>query len=165
MNSRQMCHLVMDPSIEVQRLSYAMLKKAAEKRTEWVVIEVGVGNLGAEDNGEAAERVNAMGTGEAGPAAPTFDIPADVEAVAIQAIEEEKPKEKVARRKDGRRRKKRIEVAAKDEGPSLLPRELLAIIQKDEEADVFGWMLGWMLVFDLFQDAVSGTRRQCVYGD
>lgn len=54
---------------------------------------------------------------------------------------------------------------------ALLPIELLNVIQRDihyshtaeadEEAyndqspNVFGYLLGWMLVFDLFQDAVS----------
>lgn len=153
-----MCHLVADPSIEVQRLSYGMLKKAAEKRTEWVVIEVGVGSMGGEDEGDSSGQANPLVNDVADEAAQTPTPAAVVEpAMAPQAAKDEKAERKVGRRKDGRRRKRR-EVVAKDEGPSLLPKELLAIIQRDEEVDLFAWMLGWMLVFDLFKDAVSPCR-------
>ncbi|KAJ2933069.1 hypothetical protein H1R20_g4020, partial [Candolleomyces eurysporus] len=159
----KMCHLVTDSSLEVQRMSYAMLRKAAEKRTEWVVIEVGVGGLG---NAE----------GEAELETPAVTEEADIPSLQVPVVEEQLPgpvdqipgpadqipgpadqipgpaEKKEGRRKDGRRRKKKKE-EEKDEGPSLLPRELLSIIERDEEHDLFGWMLGWMLVFDLFKDA------------
>jgi hypothetical protein len=38
----QMCHLVTDHSIEVQKLSYGILHIAARKRTEYLVVEAGV---------------------------------------------------------------------------------------------------------------------------
>lgn len=37
-----MCHLVADHSIEVQKMSYSILHTAAQKRTEYLVIEAGV---------------------------------------------------------------------------------------------------------------------------
>jgi hypothetical protein len=37
-----MCHLLTDPSIEVQKLAYRLLSVAAKKRTEHFVIEAGV---------------------------------------------------------------------------------------------------------------------------
>ncbi len=37
-----MCHLVTDHSIEVQKVAYTILQMAACKRTEHLVIEVGV---------------------------------------------------------------------------------------------------------------------------
>ncbi|KAG5637584.1 hypothetical protein H0H81_004035 [Sphagnurus paluster] len=38
----KMSHLVMDPSIDVQKMAYQFLEKAAKKRTEFLVIEAGV---------------------------------------------------------------------------------------------------------------------------
>ncbi|KAJ2912917.1 hypothetical protein MD484_g7503, partial [Candolleomyces efflorescens] len=140
----KMCHLVTDSSVEVQRMSYAMLRKAAEKRTEWIVIEVGVGSMG---NTEGDAELEAPSTTEE---AESPSVPAPV--VEEQPTEPVEEKKKEGRRKDGRRRKKK-EKEEKDEGPSLLPKELLSIIERDEEHDLFGWMLGWMLVFDLFKDA------------
>lgn len=37
-----MCHLVTDHSIEVQKLSYGILRSGAQKRTEYLVVEAGV---------------------------------------------------------------------------------------------------------------------------
>lgn len=37
-----MCHLIADPSVEVQKMAYQMLHKAAKKRTEFMVVEAGV---------------------------------------------------------------------------------------------------------------------------
>lgn len=37
-----MCHLVIDHSIEVQKLAYGIMRSAAKKRTEHLVIEAGV---------------------------------------------------------------------------------------------------------------------------
>jgi hypothetical protein len=102
-NLIQMSHLIEDPSTTVQKMAYQLLKAAAQKRTEYFVIEAGV----------------------------------DTEAVVH----------------------------------ATLPLELLEIIQRDlhfsygspdgedeggeEQAqNLFGYLLGWMLVFDLFQDAV-----------
>jgi len=99
----KMVNLIEDPSPKVQKMSYKFLKVAAQKRTEYFIIEAGV----------------------------------DTEAI-VQAT---------------------------------LPTELLEILQSDRifgyDADgeidenalnVFGYLLGWMLVFDLFQDAVSFVR-------
>lgn len=37
-----MCHLITDPSLEVQKTAYRILQTAAQKRTEHLVIEAGV---------------------------------------------------------------------------------------------------------------------------
>lgn len=37
-----MCHLLTDPSLEVQKMSYQLLQTAARKHTEDLVIEAGV---------------------------------------------------------------------------------------------------------------------------
>ncbi|KAF9447824.1 hypothetical protein P691DRAFT_670660 [Macrolepiota fuliginosa MF-IS2] len=91
----KLCHLVTDHSIEVQKMAYRILRTAAQRRTEYLVIEAGV------------------------------DTESTVEAT--------------------------------------LPLELLDIVQRhvnliniedeDEQQNLFGLLLGWMLVFDLFQDA------------
>jgi E3 ubiquitin-protein ligase listerin len=100
----RMCHLVADPSIEVGKMAYEMLQRAARKRTEQVVVEAGVDSEG------------------------TYE--------------------------------------------PRLPAELLTIIveqQLPEVAEVstrrdFGYLLAWMLVFDLFSGAVrcgSKYRASC----
>lgn len=38
----QMCHLLADSSVEVQKMIYPFLHEAAKKRTEYLVIEAGV---------------------------------------------------------------------------------------------------------------------------
>ncbi|KAG6811117.1 hypothetical protein H0H92_008917 [Tricholoma furcatifolium] len=45
----KMCHLVTDPSIEVQKAAYRFLAIAAQKRTEYLVIEAGVDSEGTVD--------------------------------------------------------------------------------------------------------------------
>lgn len=37
-----MVHLLLDPSPDVQKMAYDLLQEAAKKRTEYLVIEVGV---------------------------------------------------------------------------------------------------------------------------
>ncbi|KAJ7074942.1 hypothetical protein B0H15DRAFT_1027322 [Mycena belliarum] len=92
----KMCHLLADPSADVQKMTYQLLTVAARKRTEHFVIEAGV------------------------------DVDATVKAD--------------------------------------LPLELLDILQTSlnldqgdlpdlDESTVFGHLLGWMVVFDLFMDA------------
>ncbi|KXN85569.1 E3 ubiquitin-protein ligase listerin [Leucoagaricus sp. SymC.cos] len=90
----KMCHLVTDHSLEVQKMGYGILRAAAKKRTEHLVVEAGV----------------------------------DTESTF----------------------------------KATLPSELLDIVQRhvntqnladgDEQLNVLGSLLGWMLVFDLFQD-------------
>jgi hypothetical protein len=132
-----MCHLITDPSVDVQKMAYAMLKTAAEQRTEYLVIEVGVGNIGADPIPEEVVEAEAAA------------------AAAAQAESSSKPK------------KKKKEAVKKDDRPQLLPIELIQILQRDvrltlgglEDVEevvygVFGWMLGWMLLFDSFKNAV-----------
>ncbi|KAJ7249410.1 hypothetical protein C8J57DRAFT_1239861 [Mycena rebaudengoi] len=97
----KMCHLLADPSVDVQKMTYQLLHVASRKRTEHFVIEAGV----------------------------------DVEAVV----------------------------------KADLPLELLDILQTSlnfgqgdildlDESTVFGYLLGWMVVFDLFIDASLKVR-------
>ncbi|KAJ6608207.1 hypothetical protein B0H10DRAFT_2068569 [Mycena sp. CBHHK59/15] len=97
----KMCHLLADPSVDVQKMTYQILQVAARKRTEHFVIESGV----------------------------------DVEGVV----------------------------------KADLPLELLDILQTSlnfnqgdlldiNESIVFGYLLGWMVVFDLFVDASLKVR-------
>ncbi|KAG2132698.1 uncharacterized protein EDB93DRAFT_1323055 [Suillus bovinus] len=108
----EMCHLLTDPSYEVQRMGYSLLHKAARKRTEYFVIE--------------------------------------------SAVDTE------------------------DSVSAEIPVELLAILQSnltlaegfhDSESDdveidlselhtVSGYLLAWMIVFDLFIDASIKVRSQ-----
>ncbi|TFK41660.1 hypothetical protein BDQ12DRAFT_678315 [Crucibulum laeve] len=99
----KMCHLVTDPSNDVQKMAYQLLHSAAKKRTEHLVIEAGVDS----------------------------------------------------------------EDAVKAE----LPLELLDILQRninfnlsdeDDEQNIFGHLLGWMLLFDLFQDASFKVRSSYI---
>ncbi|KAF9003444.1 hypothetical protein BDQ17DRAFT_1425395 [Cyathus striatus] len=94
----KMCHLIVDPSPSVQKMAYKLLQSAAQKRTEYIVIEAGVDS----------------------------ESPINVE----------------------------------------LPRELLDIIQHDinfnladeDEQIIFGYLLGWTLLFDLFKNASFKVR-------
>ena len=105
-----MSHLIEDPSTTVQKMAYQLLKAAAQKRTEYFVIEAGV----------------------------------DTEAVVH----------------------------------ATLPPELLEIIQRDlnfnygqdgedeggeHTQSLFGYLLGWMVVFDLFQDAVRAWLLSFIF--
>ncbi|KAF5380135.1 hypothetical protein D9615_006188 [Tricholomella constricta] len=98
----KMAHLVMDPSVDVQKMAYQFLEIAAKKRTEYFVIEAGV-------NSEAAVTAN-------------------------------------------------------------LPQELLEILQhtifgdeaNSESQNVFGYLLGWMLLFDLFQESSLKVRSSYI---
>ncbi|KAF7338785.1 Delta-9 fatty acid desaturase protein [Mycena sanguinolenta] len=97
----KMCHLLADPSVDVQKMAYQLLTVAARKRTEHFVVEAGV----------------------------------DVDAIV----------------------------------KADLPLELLDILQTSlnlnqedpldlDESIAFGYLLGWMVVFDLFSDASLKVR-------
>ena len=105
-----MSHLIEDPSTTVQKMAYQLLKAAAQKRTEYFVIEAGV----------------------------------DTDAVVH----------------------------------ATLPPELLEIIQRDlnfnygldgeheggeHTQSLFGYLLGWMVIFDLFQDAVRARLLSFIF--
>ncbi|KAF9255353.1 hypothetical protein L218DRAFT_1008664 [Marasmius fiardii PR-910] len=90
----KMCHLLSDPSVDVQKMAYKLLQQVAKKRTEHLVVEAGM----------------------------------DTE----------------------------------DKFKAELPHELLVALQQqssdfnlgeiDQEQNMFGYLLGWMLLFDLFID-------------
>ncbi|KAF8056637.1 hypothetical protein FPV67DRAFT_646018 [Lyophyllum atratum] len=98
----KMSHLVMDSSVDVQKMAYQFLETAAKKRTEYLVIEAGV----------------------------------DSEATVDASI----------------------------------PSELLHILQRSistdesnlESQNVFGYLLGWMLLFDLFQGSSLKVRSSYI---
>ncbi|TDL24483.1 hypothetical protein BD410DRAFT_785971 [Rickenella mellea] len=89
----KMCHLLLDPSADVQKMAYSMLQQAAKRRTEHLVVEAGV-----DTSGEA-----------------TFHLPTELLNVLSRALE------------------------GNDES--------------QVEYNPFGYMLGWMIIFDLFNDA------------
>ncbi|KAG7097872.1 hypothetical protein E1B28_005184 [Marasmius oreades] len=96
----KMCHLLSDPSLDVQKMAYKLLQQVAKKRTEHFVVEAGV----------------------------------DTE----------------------------------DKFKAELPHELLVALQQqnsdfnlsetDQEQNMFGYLLGWMLLFDLFIDTSMKVR-------
>ncbi|THV07136.1 hypothetical protein K435DRAFT_710473 [Dendrothele bispora CBS 962.96] len=95
----KMCHLLLDPSVDVQKMAYQLLQQAAKKRTEHLVIEAGV------------------------------DTVADFKAE--------------------------------------LPLELMVILEQtsnfepedgEQDQNLFGHLLGWMLLFDLFIDTSLKVR-------
>ncbi|KAI3605699.1 delta 9-fatty acid desaturase [Moniliophthora roreri] len=100
----KMCHLLSDPSVDVQKMAYQLLQQAAKKHTEHLVIEAGV----------------------------------DTE----------------------------------DKFKAELPPELVVILQQnlnigyseeaEQEQPVFGYLLGWMLLFDLFIDTSLKVRSAYV---
>ncbi|KAK1229957.1 hypothetical protein PQX77_006950, partial [Marasmius sp. AFHP31] len=96
----KMCHLLLDPSADVQKMAYNLLRQAARKHTEHLVVEAGV----------------------------------DTE----------------------------------DKFKAELPHELLVALQQqsgdfalgevEQEQNIFGYLLGWMLLFDLFEDTSLKVR-------
>ncbi|KAK1235775.1 hypothetical protein PQX77_000989 [Marasmius sp. AFHP31] len=96
----KMCHLLLDPSADVQKMAYNLLRQAARKHTEHLVVEAGV----------------------------------DTE----------------------------------DKFKAELPHELLVALQQqsgdfalgevEQEQNIFGYFLGWMLLFDLFEDTSLKVR-------
>lgn len=107
----EMCHLLTDPSYEVQRMGYSLLHRAARKRTEHFVIESAVDT---EDNFSA-------------------ELPAELLAI-LQS--------------------------------NFTSAEAFDDYESDDEIDlselykVSGYLLAWMIMFDLFIDASIKVRSQ-----
>ncbi|KAG2130479.1 hypothetical protein BD769DRAFT_1452567 [Suillus cothurnatus] len=107
----EMCHLLVDPSYEVQRMGYSLLQRAARKRTEHFVIESAVDT---EDNFSA-------------------ELPAELLAI-LQS--------------------------------NFTSAEAFDDYESDDEIDlselykVSGYLLAWMIMFDLFIDASIKVRSQ-----
>jgi hypothetical protein len=59
---QQMCHLVRDPSNDVQKMAYQMLRAAAVKRTEHIVVEAGVDVEGTYEPKLPAELLEILST-------------------------------------------------------------------------------------------------------
>lgn len=94
-----MCHLVTDASEEVPRMAYKMLREAAKKRTEYLVVEASI------DSDEPVQ----------------LDLPLEL----VQLLQNNF-----------------VEV---DED----------VAERAHNHSLFGYLLTWMLVFDLFTNAVS----------
>lgn len=109
----QMCHLIMDPSTEVQKMAYQLLRGAARKRTEYLVIEAGVD--------------------------PEATIKADLPLELVDILQRN-----ININEDGFEQEEQVRQASA-RGTSSLTCGL---------QHVFGYLLGWMLIFDLFRDAV-----------
>ncbi|KAG6901384.1 hypothetical protein C0995_012648 [Termitomyces sp. Mi166 len=98
----KMCHLVMDHSVDVQKMAYHFLGLAAKKRTEYLVIEAGVDSEGS---------VN-------------MDLSEDL--------------------------------------LSLLQRNVVIEDAHLESSNVFGYLLAWMLLFDLFHGSSLKVRSSYI---
>ena len=92
-----MCHLVTDASEAVPQMAYRLLREAAHKRTEHMVVEASI------DSDEPVQ----------------LDLPAELVQLLQNSFLEEDTDERA------------------------------------HDHDLFGYLLGWMLVFDLFTNAVS----------
>ncbi|TFK22367.1 hypothetical protein FA15DRAFT_681687 [Coprinopsis marcescibilis] len=127
----KMCHLITDPSTEVQKMAYQLLKTAAERRTEYLVIEVGVGNIGGEK--EEEEQV-------------------EPELVEEKPTKGKKKKQKESEKKDDQPALLPAELV------NILQRDVMFVPgtgedEEEYEQNVFGWMLAWLLLFDSFRNA------------
>ncbi|KAG5352362.1 hypothetical protein C0989_002683 [Termitomyces sp. Mn162] len=98
----KMCHLVLDPSAEVQKMAYHFLALAAKKRTEYLVIEAGVDSEGT---------VN-------------MDLSGDL--------------------------------------LNLLQRNVFVEDAQSDSSNVFGYLLAWMLLFDLFDGSSLKVRSSYI---
>ncbi|KAG6877121.1 hypothetical protein C0993_010124 [Termitomyces sp. T159_Od127] len=101
-NNLEMCHLVTDPSVEVQKMAYHFLTLAAKKRTEYLVIEAGVDAEGAAN----------------------MDLSEDL--------------------------------------LGLLQRNVAIEDAHSESSNVFGYLLAWMLLFDLFHGSSLKVRSSYI---
>lgn len=108
----EMCHLLTDPSYEVQRMGYSLLHKAARKRTEYFVIESAVDT---EDNVSA-------------------EIPAELLAILQSNLA--------------------LAEGFHDSESDNVEMDL------SELYAVSGYLLAWMIMFDLFIDASIKVRSQ-----
>ncbi|KAF5370318.1 hypothetical protein D9758_006910 [Tetrapyrgos nigripes] len=95
----KMCHLLSDPSVEVQKMAYQLLLPAAKKRTEHLVIEAGI---------DTEDKVKA-------------ELPSELMVILEQTLS--------------------LDLADNEQDPNL-----------------FGHFLGWMLLFDLFTDTSLRVR-------
>jgi hypothetical protein len=95
----QMCHLVTDPSVDVQKMAHQLLQQAAIRRTEHLVVEAGV------------DSENMV----------VIELPAELVVLLQNIINFE------------------IDVGEVNTGGQ----------------DPLAYLLGWMITFDLFTDAVS----------
>ncbi|KAL5521576.1 hypothetical protein ACEPAF_2324 [Sanghuangporus sanghuang] len=91
----KMAHLILDPSSEVAKMSYSLLFKAAQKWTEYLVVEAGV-----DTSSETAK----------------YEIPVELVRVLESALQPDDSTEPVSR-------------------------------------NIFAYLLGWTIVFDLFDNA------------
>ncbi|KAI0316069.1 hypothetical protein OF83DRAFT_1284410 [Amylostereum chailletii] len=95
----KMVHLLSDSSSKIQQMSYGLLRMAAQKRTEHLVIEAGV---------DSESQIK-------------LDLPQELVALLQQTLD--------------------LTATGRKPSPSL-----------------FGYLLGWLLVFDLFQNASSKVK-------
>lgn len=102
-----MCHLLTDPSYEVQRMGYNLLHKAARKRTEHFVIESAV---------DTEDSISA-------------ELPAELLAILQSGL-----------------------ILAEELQESELD---FADINSSKLHEISGYLLAWMIMFDLFIEAVS----------
>ncbi|RDB18704.1 E3 ubiquitin-protein ligase listerin [Hypsizygus marmoreus] len=100
----KMAHLIIDTSVDVQKMAYQFLKSAAKKRTEYHVIEAGV---------DSEDSVNA-------------ELPIELLQILPHTVSVDGSNADVA------------------------------------SQNIFGYLLAWMLLFDLFQDASLKVRTSYI---
>ncbi|KAF8156982.1 hypothetical protein B0H34DRAFT_711453 [Crassisporium funariophilum] len=123
----KMCHLIEDPSPTVQKMAYQLLRAAAKKRTEYYVIEAAV------DTENTVKAVLPQELMEILQRELHFGYGYAVggaDGAGLAGGDQE--------RQDG-----------EGEGGDGYG----AGAEEEEDQNVFGYLLGWMLLFDLFQDA------------
>jgi hypothetical protein len=108
-----MCHLLTDPSTDVQMTAYHLLQGAAKKRTEYLVIEAGVDAEATVKDGLPKELLDIL-----------------QQSLAFNQIDEFEQDEQVRVLRDTHN------------------------CFSSSPKSVFGYVLGWMVIFDLFLDAV-----------
>jgi hypothetical protein len=106
-----MVHLLLDTSPEVQKLAYPMLQNAAQKRTEYLVVEAGV---------ELSENAK-------------FELPSELLHVVQTTLEV----------------KDEVEPVRYVRSFSNVTFLILLFVK-----NLFGYLLGWTLIYDLFDGAV-----------
>ena len=122
LDTMQMGYLLFDSSTSVQQMAYELLREAAHKRTEHLVIEAGV----------------------------------DTESVVRSLL----PWELVSLLQQS------LDIVDVEEDPSSVrPKLLLVDISQPPLQRTFGSLLGWMIVLDLYTNAVSTRVHQLLCVD
>ena len=120
LDAMQMSHLLFDPSTSVQQMAYKLLREAAHKRTEHLVVEAGVDTESVVKSLLPWELVSLL-------------------QQSLDIIDTEEDSSSVRHR-------------------TCLCQPLLIPLQR-----TFGALLGWMIILDLYTNAVSTYLRSLLH--